>query len=56
MEKGVIEFRGLTFGVQGALIDLAGTYDIRGGDLDFHGHLRPQAKLSQTVTGAKSFF
>src|SRR5215813_7182957 len=56
LEKGVIEFRSLTFGVQGALIDLAGTYDIRGGDLDFHGHLRLQAKLSQTVTGAKSFF
>ncbi|HWZ98374.1 MAG TPA: hypothetical protein VN025_11490 [Candidatus Dormibacteraeota bacterium] len=56
LEKGVIEFRSLTFGVEGALIDLAGTYNIRGGDLDFHGHLRLQAKLSQTVTGAKSFF
>jgi len=56
LEKGVIEFRSLTFGVQGALIELAGTYDILRGDLDFHGHLRLQAKLSQTVTGAKSFF
>ena len=56
LEKGIIEFRSLTFGVQGATIDLTGTYDIRGGDLDFKGHLRLQAKLSQTVTGAKSFF
>jgi len=56
IERGVIEFRSLTFGVEGALIDLAGTYDVRGGALDFHGHLRLKARLSQTVTGAKSFF
>jgi hypothetical protein len=56
LEQGVIEFHSLTFGVEGARIDLAGTYNIRGGDLDFHGHLRLQAKLSQTVTGTKSFF
>jgi hypothetical protein len=56
LERGVIEFRSLTFGVEGALIDLAGTYNVRGGDLDLHGHLRLQAKLSQTVTGARSFF
>lgn len=56
LEKGVVEFHSLTFGVEGALIDLAGTYNIRGGDLDLRGHLKLQAKLSQTVTGAKSFF
>jgi len=56
LEKGVIEFRSLTFGVEGAYIDLAGTYDLNGGALDLKGHLRMQAKLSQTVTGAKSFF
>jgi hypothetical protein len=56
LEKGVIDFRSLTFGVQGAMVDLTGTYNIRGGDLDFHGHLRFEAKLSQTMTGAKSFF
>jgi hypothetical protein len=56
LEKGVIHFSSLTFSVPGAAIDLAGTYDIRGGGLDFSGHLRLQAKLSQTVTGAKSFF
>jgi hypothetical protein len=56
IEKGVIHFSSLTFSVPGAAIDLAGTYDVRGGGLDFRGHLRLQAKLSQTVTGAKSFF
>ena len=55
LEKGVIHFSSLTFSVPGAAIDLAGTYDIREGRLDFNGHLRLQAKLSQTVTGAKSF-
>jgi len=42
--------------VPGATIVLNGTYNLRGEDLDFNGHLRMQAKLSQTVTGAKSFF
>jgi len=56
LEKGVIEFRSLTFAVEGALIDLEGTYNIRDEELDFHGHMRLKAKLSQTVTGAKSFF
>jgi len=56
LEKGVIAFRSLTFGVEGALINLKGKYNIRGGELDFHGHMRLKAKLSQTMTGAKSFF
>lgn len=56
MDKGVINFQSLSFAVQGARIDLAGTYGLRGGELDMKGHLRLQAKLSNTVTGAKSFF
>jgi len=56
LEKGVIAFRSLTFGVEGALINLEGTYNIRGGELDLRGKIRMKAKLSQTVTGAKSFF
>jgi hypothetical protein len=56
MEKGVIRFSELTFSVPGAAIELAGTYKIVGGDLDFQGQLRLQAKISQTVTGKKSFF
>jgi len=56
LEKAVIRFRKLTFGVPGALLDLMGGYDIGESKLDFNGHLRLQAKLSQTVTGKKSFF
>ena len=56
LEKAVINFRSLTFSVPGANLDLAGNYDIGEGNLDFNGHLRLQAKLSQTVTGKKSFF
>jgi hypothetical protein len=56
LKEGVLHFRSLTFSVEGAAVDLTGTYALRKGDLDFSGHLRLQAKLSQTVTGKKSFF
>jgi hypothetical protein len=56
LEKGVIRFRKLSFGVPGAQVALQGIYDIGESRLDFSGHLRLQAKLSQTVTGKKSFF
>ena len=53
---GVITFTNLSFGIPGAAILLNGTYNLRGEDLDFSGQLRMKARLSQTVTGAKSFF
>jgi hypothetical protein len=56
VEKGIIHFSNLTFSIPGAAIDLAGTYRLVGGEIDLSGHLRLQAKLSQTVTGTKSFF
>ena len=56
LEKSVIHFSSLTFGVPGANIELVGNYDIHGGNLDFSGHLKMQAKLSQVVGGKKSFF
>jgi hypothetical protein len=56
LAKGVIRFRKLSFGVPGAQLTLQGIYDIGESRLDFNGHLRLQAKLSQTVTGKKSFF
>jgi hypothetical protein len=56
LEKGVIRFRKLNFAVPGAQLNLQGIYDIGESKLDFNGHLRLQAKLSQTVTGKKSFF
>ena len=56
MKDGIIHFRSLRFQVEGAAIDLTGTYGLLNGDLDFAGHLRLQAKLSQMVVGKKSFF
>ena len=53
LDGSVITFRELMFGVTGADVDLAGTYDLNADVLDFHGVLQLQAKVSQTVTGWK---
>jgi hypothetical protein len=55
LKDSVIHFSKLTFSVPGAGVDLAGTYDIHGQNIAMQGHLKMQAKLSQTVTGTKSF-
>lgn len=56
MQESVIHFSKLTFSIPGAAVELAGTYDVRGQKIDMQGQLRMQAKLSQMVTGTKSFF
>jgi hypothetical protein len=56
VEKGVATFSDLSFAVAGASLKLHGTYNLDSTELDFHGKLVLQAKLSQTTTGAKSFF
>jgi AsmA-like C-terminal region len=56
LDNGVMTFSSLQFDVAGASVTLTGTYRLRGGELNFHGILRLQAKLSQTTTGIKSFF
>jgi len=56
LKDSVIRFSHLAFSVPGADVELAGTYDIRRRTIDMQGHLKMQARLSQTVTGAKSFF
>jgi len=56
MEKGVVTFTKVSFSVPGAAVNLAGTYKLVGGEIDMKGDLKLQAKLSQTVTGVKSFF
>ena len=56
MAGSSVKFSNLTFGVEGASIALAGTYGVDNGQLDFRGKLRMDAKISQTVTGKKSFF
>lgn len=53
LQRGIIHFTDLRYTVPGARINLQGTYALSG-DLDFHGHLLLDAKLSQTMTGWKS--
>ena len=50
---GRLEIPGVTFGVPGSLVDLAGTYDIVPETLDFKGTLFMDAKVSDTTTGVK---
>jgi hypothetical protein len=53
LEGEAITFRSLSFMVPGAAIDLAGNYKMDQDELDFHGNLRLDAKISQTMTGWK---
>jgi hypothetical protein len=56
MAGGQIDFSRLSFSVPGADINLDGTYGVDSGELNFRGKLLLRAKLSQMVTGVKSFF
>jgi hypothetical protein len=55
LRNAVMTFSKLTFSVPGALVGLQGSYGLKSEQLDFHGTLRLQAKVSQTTTGIKSF-
>ena len=48
-----ITFRALSFAVPGSGVDLTGSYDLDQDVLDFHGTLRLEATVSQTMTGWK---
>jgi hypothetical protein len=54
LKDAVITFPRLSFDVEGAAVHLTGTYALKNEDLDFHGQLLLDAKLSQTTTGFKS--
>src|SRR5580658_450471 len=56
LANAVVTFSSLSFAVEGASVHLDGTYNIDSTAMDFNGNLLMQAKLSQTTTGAKSFF
>ena len=56
LDHDVASFPRLSFRVPGAEVRLTGKYRLPDETLDFRGNLRMQAKLSQTVTGKKSFF
>ncbi len=55
LSNSVIRFSKLSFDVPGAQVHLAGQYGLADEQLDFNGTLRLQAKVSQTMTGIKSF-
>ena len=54
LRDAVITFRRLSFEVEGAAVRLTGTYALKNEELDFHGQLLLDAKLSQATTGFKS--
>jgi len=56
LDHDVASFPRLSFRIPGAEVRLVGKYRLPDEVLDFRGNLRMQAKLSQTVTGKKSFF
>jgi hypothetical protein len=57
VENAAATFSSLTFSVPGAAVELAGRYGMRQETLDFRGHLKMQAPLSQVVGGGvKGFF
>ena len=53
LEDEKITFESLSFAVPGSGIDLAGKYDLDKDLLDFHGTLKLNATVSQTMTGWK---
>jgi hypothetical protein len=54
LRGGTLTFSDLSFGVPGAIVQLAGTYDVKQETLDFHGHLLLDATLAETTSGWKS--
>ena len=54
MSQAEVTFSSLEFRVQGAAISLDGGYNLDSGQLNFHGELQMEAKLSHTMTGWKS--
>jgi hypothetical protein len=55
LENELMTFRSLSFDVPGAGIALAGTYNLKNQGLNFDGSLKLDAKLSEMVTGWKSW-
>ena len=53
LEDEVMTFRALSFAVPGAGVDLAGNYNLKTDALDFHGALKLEAKISETMSGWK---
>jgi len=53
LANSVLRLDSLSFAVPGAGVDLQGHYNLKSEEVDFHGALRLQAKVSQTFSGWK---
>ena len=56
LDHGTIHFSRLSFNMPGAAIDLNGSYGLQSEALDFSGTAKLEARISETMTGVKSFF
>ena len=54
LRGGLLTLSDLSFGVPGAVVQLAGTYDLRREEMDFRGHLLTEATLADMTTGTKA--
>ena len=54
LRDGTLSFSGLSFAVPGAIVQLAGTYNLKQETLDFHGNLLLDATLAETTSGWKA--
>jgi len=55
LRHGTLTLSSLSFSLPGATVQLNGSYNLQNEQLDFHGHLLLDAKISQTTSGKKSF-
>jgi hypothetical protein len=55
LRNGTLNLHDLTFDTRGAVVQIDGNYALREGTLDFNGDLYMDAKVSQTMSGWKSF-
>ena len=54
LQGGTLTFSDLSFGLPGAIVQIAGTYDVRRETLDFRGNLLLDATLAETTNGWKA--
>ena len=56
LQDGISRFSDLSFGVPGANARMHGTYNVIDHKVDLRGQMQVESKISNTTSGAKSFF
>ncbi len=54
VQDGVSRFSDLAFGIPGASARMHGTYNLMNYEIDLHGQMKVDTKISKTTTGAKA--